>query len=157
MREADGSTRSRRIWWCFVSYVILLALLTLAPPPVSQTNGNYGTNIVPVIYSLKCFVPNPGQPSTTAFCLRIFTGNVALFVPFGMLVPLVAPKTHSLLRIVASAFAVAVSIELLQYAGRWVGSARWTDVDDVLLNVAGALIGYGLLRVGQYLLQPDDS
>ena len=45
------------------------------------------------------------------------------------------------------ALVVSVSIEIVQFAGRWVGNNRWTDVDDVIFNVAGALLGYLMLRL----------
>lgn len=49
--------------------------------------------------------------------------------------------------VVLAALGVSVSIEVLQYAGRWAGSPRWSDVDDVIFNVFGALLGYLILRI----------
>lgn len=59
-------------------------MLTLAPAPISMSNGLFGTHLVPVIHSINCFVPNPGQPSTAAFCLRTIVGNLVMFVPLGI-------------------------------------------------------------------------
>jgi glycopeptide antibiotics resistance protein len=72
---------------------------------------------------------------------------VVLFLPFGLLFPLVFRGRPSIAAVALAAFAVSVSIELLQYAGRWVGSPRWSDVDDVIFNLIGALLGYAILRV----------
>jgi len=37
--------------------------------------------------------------------------------------------------------AASLLIEVIQFAERSIGLARWTDVDDALLNVVGAMLG----------------
>ncbi len=130
----------------FCIYVAVLATLTLAPPPISTSNGITGTNLIPLLYSARCFVPNPGQPSTTLFCVGTIGGNVAVFIPLGILLPLVSREMWSLRRIAIVALIGSISIEALQWVGQWVGSPRWTDVDDVIWNVAGSAVGYILIR-----------
>ena len=133
------------MWYC--GYVVLLGVVTLAPPPMSLSNGLWGLNLVPLVNSVRCFVPNPGQPSTTAFCIRTILGNVVIFVPFGMLLPLMWHRMSSVQRVALSALVVSSSIEILQYAGRRFGNPRWSDVDDVIFNVLGAMLGYAMLRL----------
>ncbi len=41
-----------------------------------------------------------------------------------------------------SALAVSVGIEAIQYAERWTGIVRSVDIDDVILNLIGACVGY---------------
>lgn len=151
--------RGRIITWIFTLYVVLIVVLTLAPPPISPSNGLLGTNLIPFVGSIKCFVPDPGQPSTTEFCWRIIAGNFVMFVPLGIMLPLVFEQMASAKPVLIAALTVSISVEVLQYAGRWIGSARWSDIDDVLLNVAGAFIGYALLRLAQFsgrlLVTPD--
>jgi len=72
-----------------------------------------------------------------------------MFLPLGFLLPLVSTRTNSLKTVLATAFVASLGIEAAQFAGSWLGSSRWTDVDDILLNVIGALFGYTLLRIGQ--------
>jgi len=134
---------------CFSLYVALLGIVTLAPPPISWSNDQFGTNLVPLLYSVRCFVPNPGQPSTTAFCLQSIVGNLAMFAPLGIMLPLLSEELSSAKSVLTVSMAASISIELLQYVGRWVGNPRWSDVDDVLFNVIGALLGYGFLRLAR--------
>ncbi|MGK2961911.1 MAG: VanZ family protein [Gemmatimonadaceae bacterium] len=136
----------------FSVYVVMLGVLTLAPPAMSSANGTFGTNLVPVLESIGCFVPNPGQPSTTAFCLQTMGGNFAMFIPLGFLVPLISEGASSVRPMLLVATGTSIAIEVLQYAGRWVGTPRWTDIDDVLFNVAGALAGYAILRAIEYVI-----
>jgi glycopeptide antibiotics resistance protein len=143
----DGGKDRIAIFTVFCVYIAVVGAATLAPPPMSMGNGRFGTNLIPLIYSFRCFTPNPGQPSTTRFCLETIIGNVALFVPLGVLLPLISRRKTSAGKFFLIAAAGSISIELLQYAGRWVGNDRWSDVDDVIFNVAGAMCGFWLLAV----------
>ncbi|WP_318152552.1 VanZ family protein [Paenibacillus terricola] len=73
-------------------------------------------------------------------------GNIVLFVPFGLLLPLSAklnPIVWTLL------FAASITmLELLQL----VTKRGMFDVDDIILNVFGFLIGYVVLFVVRSLL-----
>ncbi|MCK2037907.1 VanZ family protein [Microbacterium sp. SSW1-49] len=70
--------------------------------------------------------------------------NVAVFVPLGMLVPLLIarPRWWKVLVIVAAA---SLAIELLQMAiARLASSGHLADINDWLTNILGGMIGYGL-------------
>ncbi|MFJ1864777.1 VanZ family protein [Streptomyces sp. NPDC088097] len=69
-------------------------------------------------------------------------GNVLLGVPFGLLLPVLLPQTRGLLRVTLPTALVMTLVELVQGA---LVSGRAFDVDDVILNTAGALLGYLLL------------
>ncbi|MER6218680.1 VanZ family protein [Streptomyces sp. NPDC001674] len=75
-------------------------------------------------------------------------GNVLLGVPFGVLLPVLLPQARGLLRVAAVTAVVMTLVELIQGA---LVTGRAFDVDDVLLNTAGALLGYLLLgrRLGR--------
>lgn len=65
-------------------------------------------------------------------------GNVALLVPVGLLLPLV-DRNHGWKRALIVAFASGLAIETLQ-AALHVGVF---DIDDVILNALGVILGYG--------------
>ncbi|MFV0479452.1 MAG: VanZ family protein [Anaerorhabdus sp.] len=67
-------------------------------------------------------------------------GNTILFVPFGILLPLIHPIFRKWSIFLITVFAVAASIEFLQYRLA-IGSA---DVDDIFLNVVGAVCSFAL-------------
>lgn len=73
-------------------------------------------------------------------------GNVALFAPAGMLVPLVlrGPLRRARWSSVAAAMAVAVVVEALQWTA---GLGRVASVDDVLLAGLGSLTGTAVYLV----------
>lgn len=144
---------SRPLSAVFILYLVVVALLTLAPPPLSQSNGLSGINLIPVIPSIQCFVPDPGQPPTAHFCYRIMLGNVMLFVPFGLLLPLVSARRVTIGVLLITTAAASFAIEALQYAGTLLGSPRWSDIDDVLLNLVGAIGGYAILLTTQLIFR----
>ena len=80
--------------------------------------------------------------------VRYLIGNVVAFVPIGLLVPVARPQRHSVLMVVGVALAASLAIESLQLAlSLAIGYAyRVADVDDVILNIVGALIGYAIFR-----------
>ncbi len=73
-----------------------------------------------------------------------FAGNLAVFVPLGILLPIARRRPTSVGMMAALAVSLSVGIELAQFlSGR-----RVADVDDVILNALGAVLGFGILRLG---------
>ncbi len=74
-------------------------------------------------------------------------GNLLLLVPLGALGPVAWRKLDGWKRILAAGLAISLAIEGLQFA-KWfvdvLGQTRSVDIDDIILNVAGALLGYAL-------------
>jgi glycopeptide antibiotics resistance protein len=113
-----------------VGYLAVLIGLTLGgfhEPRVSM-------NLVP----FKCIVHDLRAGGRD---LKVnFVGNLVAFLPMGVLVPLMAGGRRPALRVAVASFGLSLVIEVLQgLSGR-----RVADVDDVILNTAGGLIGYGL-------------
>ena len=85
-------------------------------------------------------------------------GNVAAFVPLGVFVGLSRPDRRSWRRVFVVGLAATVAIESTQLGLSLVMGYpfRTADIDDVIVNVAGALLGYGGLvlanLVGQAIL-----
>lgn len=77
--------------------------------------------------------------------LQNLLGNLLLLVPFGALGPLAWRKLDRWGRIIGGGLGISACIESLQFAKRFfdmTGMTRSVDIDDVLLNTAGAALGY---------------
>lgn len=73
--------------------------------------------------------------------------NVLVFVPLGMLAPLLVPEP-SWRRVVAVAAAVSLLVEVTQYVTAHVlGGGHVADVNDLVFNILGGALGYGVLRL----------
>jgi glycopeptide antibiotics resistance protein len=118
-----------------VAFAVVLARLTLEPSPASVDLTH--TNLHPGA-SLKAYLDQPEMRDA----VKQIGGNILLGVPFGILVPIIAPKTRGLLRIL---LLTAIVMLLVEFAQGALVEGRAFDIDDVILNTSGALIGYLLL------------
>ena len=85
----------------------------------------------------------PGDVDAPSFAL-----NVIMFIPYGVLLPLLWRATDSGRRLALAAVAASASIELLQFVlGITLGSRRMVDINDLIANTAGALVGLAILRL----------
>jgi glycopeptide antibiotics resistance protein len=70
-------------------------------------------------------------------------GNIIIFVPFGLLLPLIVTRKFNGFSIVTISFFLSLVLELIQlFSG--IGSF---DVDDLILNTIGALLGFKILNI----------
>ncbi|MER7490377.1 VanZ family protein [Streptomyces sp. NPDC126497] len=118
-----------------VVFAAVLARLTLHPSPASEALTH--TNLRPG-RSLKAYLDQPALRDA----VRQIGGNILLGVPFGVLTPVLAPRTRGFLRVLVLTAVVMLLVEFAQGA---LVTGRAFDVDDVILNTGGALIGYLLL------------
>ena len=78
-------------------------------------------------------------------------GNFALFIPFGLFIPRLFERYRRFVKFILLAFAILISIETFQ-----VLTLRGSfDVDDIILNLAGAVIGFFIARIAKSRKQRD--
>ena len=124
-----------------VAFGVVLAGLTLQPSPASEALTH--SNLRPGS-SLRLYWHHPDPRDA----IKQIGGNILLGVPFGILLPVLAPGARGLLRVPALTAMVMLLVELAQGA---LVTGRAFDIDDVILNTTGALLGYLLLgrRLGR--------
>jgi glycopeptide antibiotics resistance protein len=70
--------------------------------------------------------------------------NVVVFVPLGILIPLLMQRS-SLWRVLLTAAAVSLTIELVQLAAqRLFSGGHVADVNDFIWNTVGGMVGYAI-------------
>ncbi|MFC9330379.1 VanZ family protein [Kitasatospora sp. NPDC057015] len=126
-----------------VAFAAVLARITLVSVPGAV--GEVHSNVRPGD-SLRHYL----LYATTADALRQVGGNVLLGLPFGVLLPVLLPRARGLFGVLLRTAVVMLLVELVQGA---LITGRAFDIDDVLLNTTGALLGYLLLgrRAGRAL------
>lgn len=133
----------------FVVYLAGLAAATLTPNRSSRlrAEGTGGIELHPNLASLTCYSSTlPRGSRAQAFCVRNARGNVLLFFPLGILIPLVWRRLR-FWRGMRIAIALSFGIELAQYLSSAWGSYRAADVNDLILNVLGACLGLALVSL----------
>lgn len=73
-------------------------------------------------------------------------GNVVLFIPLGWFLPYNWEKYRFVFKTLFLVLLLMVAVEAAQYF-TLLGSC---DVDDLILNIFGALVGYCLWKIGRY-------
>ena len=87
-------------------------------------------------------------PFSNEINVRQYILNIFLFVPFGFLLPLSWPRTGKLRYALLAGLSFSLLIELSQLCNQ-----RATDVDDLLMNTAGALLGYLLYALPAHFMK----
>lgn len=107
----------------------------------------YSYNLVP-FYTIKKYIVHRDHFNFDIWFKNIF-GNIVLFIPIGIFLPLLRTKYHGAFALAAASSALLTAVELTQMVMR-VGSF---DIDDIILNTLGALLGLmmtnALLRRGE--------
>jgi len=112
-------------------------VLTLQPahPLPSQVVDD---NLVP-FRTLGIYWRNLGSE----FWMRNLFGNLALLLPLGLLGPTALPALDRWWRVALVALLLSIAIELIQLAV----PDRSADIDDVIVNLTGALLGFAMLTL----------
>lgn len=117
-------------------YGFVLAYLTLSPQSAHQLPAASRIQLHP-LRTIADFLERGGWPMVVNV-----PGNLAAFVPLGLLWPVLRQGKTTARRVGLLSAGVSLVIEVLQFgSGR-----RIADIDDVLLNALGGLLGYGVYR-----------
>lgn len=85
---------------------------------------------------------------------RYLVGNIAGFVPLGLLAPMLSARGRYWPLALLIGFVASALIELAQLGLSLVMGFPWrvADVDDLLLNVVGTLVGYFAWSIGRAMI-----
>ena len=120
----------------FVLYLAVLVYVLFFSARFGRTQGSvHGINLVP-FREIKRFYKGPQSLKSGLFWMNI-VGNIAAFFPMGLCVALLAPKRPYSVFALAVVYIACILAEVLQYVCD-VGSL---DIDDVILNTVGGLLG----------------
>ncbi|WP_394582092.1 VanZ family protein [Cytobacillus firmus] len=85
--------------------------------------------------------------------IKNLAGNVAAFLPMGIFLPYFIRRLNTLNSFAVTMTVMIISVEIIQLATRR-GSL---DIDDFILNIIGALIGFGLWKMMTARLERKQS
>jgi glycopeptide antibiotics resistance protein len=126
------------------AYVALVLAVTLLPIQWSHELAHWPDNRHTQLVPLAPVVANLASDQHRLLTVAQVGGNLLLFLPLGLLLPLVAGWLDRAGRVLLAACGSSVAIELYQL--RMPGIRR-SDVNDVLANTIGAALGWLALRM----------
>lgn len=138
-------------WIMFYIYILLLAYFLFF-------SERYGRDLVTKEYNLQLFkeitrfIRYRDQIGLEGFVVNIF-GNVLAFMPYGFLLPLLnrAYRRFYLILILSVVFSLVIETsQLLLKVGVF-------DVDDILMNSTGGILGYLIFRISYTIYRKIES
>ena len=93
--------------------------------------------------TIRLFLDVLNHPQYRLHAVVNLFGNIIMFVPLGFLLPKVFAKLGRLWKTLLVTTVIIVLVEVLQLL-TLLGTC---DIDDLILNVIGAAVGYGLYRL----------
>ena len=122
------------IFFCVIQYLQTLYWFTLG---ISGGIGNGNIRMTPNYIPLEGLVEVFSTGVESMIMQAI--GNIFMFVPFGVLLPLLSTYFRSFVKIIIFAITTSVLVEILQYF-----SGRSADIDDIIMNLLDGIIGYSV-------------
>lgn len=133
----------------FVVYLIAVISVTLFPIDIiwgeSTRTFHPVFNIIPFVDILTDL---PRSQFSIAFKIKFLVrnlgGNLILLLPFGIFLPSMWVRLRSFWKTVMIGALTSLLIEVLQYGLAYLGYGwgRATDIDDLILNTLGVMIGF---------------
>ena len=137
----------------FLIYFVVLFYFLFFSEKMGRTYSEraYHYNLVP-LKEIARFVKYWRVLGMKAVLLNIL-GNVAAFLPFGFFLPIISPRFGKWYLMLILSFLLTLSIETIQLVFK-VGSF---DVDDMLLNTLGGVIGYIVFAICNMIRRWHDA
>ena len=126
-------------------YICIIVVVRFTFCPFGKVDGKIQpllfdiTRILPFWINLKPFIYLFDYPTMKEALLNLI-GNTAMFIPLGIVWPSVFKELNTPLKAITAGVGFTLIIEIVQL----LFYDRATDIDDVILNSLGYLIGYGI-------------
>lgn len=124
-------------------YICIVVVVRFTFCPFGKVDGRIQpllfdrSKIFPLWLNLKPFIYLFDYPTMKEALLNLI-GNTTMFIPLGIVWPAVFKELNTHAKALAAGFGVSLSIEILQLPFY----GRASDIDDLILNTAGYLVGY---------------
>ena len=121
----------------------LLVIYRITFHPFEKLNGHVQpllfdvTTVWPFRINLVPFVNLFDYPTKGEILINVI-GNAAMFIPTGIMTPLIYKNLNSFRKTVLTGFLISLAIEVIQLPF----AVRCSDVDDLILNTLGCVVGY---------------
>ena len=136
----------------FLMYINLAVIIRFTFFPMSKVDGK----IQPLIFDIATAFPfrvnlvplvNLFDYNSKRDLLVNVIGNVAMFIPSGIVLPIIYRRLDTFVKVLLAGGGISLCIEIIQLPF----SVRATDIDDLILNTVGVIMGYGIYVLIRYV------
>lgn len=125
------------VYVCLLLYFVVLKINgsaeRLSSIKQSRDAGFWNYNV----YPLRTITPYIEDITYTYAYMNIL-GNIIPFIPLGILIPIIFKRYRNLKKAILIYLTYIIGIETLQF----ITMLGFFDVDDILLNIIGCIVGY---------------
>lgn len=142
------------IWWIYIALLFLFVIIKFRGSisslidKVSFTEFGTNYNLVP-LRSVGVQLKHVSE----GWALMNLLGNIVPFVPFGFLLPLYYRKAKPFISTFIIGLLFILFVEGFQFITR-LGSF---DVDDIILNMVGIILGHVMIRIVSLLIDKREE
>lgn len=151
--------KNRRIDWkreiqLLLVYICLIVVTRFTFCPFGKVDGKIqplvfdAANAFPFRINLEPIVHLFDYEQRSDAILNLI-GNITMFIPIGIIWPIVYKKLNSHLKVIAAGVGLSLFIEILQLPF----FDRLSDIDDLILNSTGFIIGYVIYLLVKFIAQ----
>ena len=132
----------------FFIYFLILIKLTICKMDMLKIRfqNKFYFNFIPFVETIKMFKDNLFGIGNAIYNV---IGNILLFVPLGFFIPLLFNKKNKISSILLYGFCTSLSIEVIQL----ITTNNFTDIDDVIFNTLGAVLGFCIYNIFYYIIK----
>ena len=149
--------KQRHIDWkreavLLLMYINLAVIIRFTFFPMSKVDGQ----VQPLVFDIATAFPfrvnllplvNLFDYDSKRDLLVNVIGNVAMFIPSGIVLPIIYKRLDTFVKVLLAGSSISLCIEIIQLPF----SVRATDIDDLILNVVGVVMGYGIYALIRYI------
>lgn len=133
----------------FLGYILFFSRTSLFGLFDREREFSRSVNLIP-FGSINAYLAGSETAGLSGVAFQNVIGNIVIFIPLGVYLPLLKKDR----RIIMS-FLIILAVSLCTEIIQWLFGIGATDVDDILLNVFGGLIGIVLYRLFQLVLREE--
>jgi glycopeptide antibiotics resistance protein len=147
------------LYTLFYFYIISIIAVTIFPIPIQGLKEiwiywHWNNNFIP-LKSITDILTN----DSLSFMIKIkqIIWNIVLFIPMWLFIPLIWKSKDQFIKALPIGIIWTFCIELIQYLiSLLLGfSYKITDIDDILLNTSGFIIGFLLYKLFQISIEKE--
>ena len=141
----NGTISWKRELQLMLVYICIVVIVRFTFCPFAKVDGKvqpllfYPDNWFPFRVNFRPFVYLFDYPTMKEILLNLI-GNTIMFIPVGIVWPIVYKQLDKPWKVIAAGMGFSLCIEIIQLPFY----DRVSDVDDLILNSVGYLIGYGI-------------
>lgn len=137
-------------FFLFYVYTVAVLSLTIIPLPFNRLKmaDESDINLIPLEHTIRDlsniykYGSSPLRFDFVRHSAQNIFGNIILFIPLGIFLPLLSGRYRVFGRVIFFSALCSISIELTQLILKQFDIYRTVDIDDVILNTLGSMLGF---------------